>query len=341
MMFPFLPLFPNFVLLPHLIHLPWLLKFIIANHPHCFHDGDQCLPSYLTVFAILKNETPYLAEWLEYHLLVGVDRFWLINNDSQDNPVDVLQPYISAGVVHYDSMGGRGKQLRIYNSLLPMLRNETFWLAVIDIDEFLVPLVSRSVPAILRELECFPGIAVNWVVYGTNGKLVKEPGLVIERFRNHTSWDHHANLHTKAIANPRRTKGLWIHDHIYFDDGRSHDVFGRRNDRFMFHRPPVHAILWINHYWAKSVEEFRAKRLRGNASKRSASWAAMEIGRIAEDLAERKDTVTNDTAIDWAIPLVKENLAARTSGRNRLHVAPRAGASVRRSTNCSRLPWVP
>lgn len=32
---------------------------------------------YLSVCAIFKNEGPILKEWIEYHLLVGVDHFFL------------------------------------------------------------------------------------------------------------------------------------------------------------------------------------------------------------------------------------------------------------------------
>ena len=34
---------------------------------------------------IFKNEAPFLKEWLDYHLTVGVDHFYLYNNNSDDD----------------------------------------------------------------------------------------------------------------------------------------------------------------------------------------------------------------------------------------------------------------
>ena len=40
---------------------------------------------YLAVCAIYRNEAPYLREWIEFHRLVGVERFFLYNNESTDD----------------------------------------------------------------------------------------------------------------------------------------------------------------------------------------------------------------------------------------------------------------
>jgi hypothetical protein len=46
------------------------------------------------------------VEWLEYHMLLGVQYFFIITNDcpAVDNAAStaVLQPYIDAGVVYLD-----------------------------------------------------------------------------------------------------------------------------------------------------------------------------------------------------------------------------------------------
>jgi hypothetical protein len=46
----------------------------------------------------LKNEAPYLAEFVAYHLRVVVDHFWLLDNDSDDHPTEVLRPCTSIRV---------------------------------------------------------------------------------------------------------------------------------------------------------------------------------------------------------------------------------------------------
>ena len=55
----------------------------------------------LAVVAILKNEGAYLKEWLDYHLLAGVNHFYLYDNDSPDNQAEVVAPYVKAGLVDW------------------------------------------------------------------------------------------------------------------------------------------------------------------------------------------------------------------------------------------------
>ena len=47
---------------------------------------------FLGVAAIIKNEKPYLKEWLEYHRLQGVEHFYLCDNGSTDGTAAYLEP---------------------------------------------------------------------------------------------------------------------------------------------------------------------------------------------------------------------------------------------------------
>jgi len=55
--------------------------------------------NYLSVVALVKNEAEYIGEWLEYHLLQGVEKFYIYDNESTDKLQAVLKPYIEAGIV--------------------------------------------------------------------------------------------------------------------------------------------------------------------------------------------------------------------------------------------------
>ena len=58
--------------------------------------------AYLSACTIYRDAAPYLAEWVEFHRLVGVERFFLYDNGSSDDHRDVLAPYVDEGsvVVH-------------------------------------------------------------------------------------------------------------------------------------------------------------------------------------------------------------------------------------------------
>jgi hypothetical protein len=52
----------------------------------------------MTICAVFKNEGSYIEEWLDYHLCAGVDHFYLFDHRSTDNSVDIVEPYVKAGV---------------------------------------------------------------------------------------------------------------------------------------------------------------------------------------------------------------------------------------------------
>ena len=53
----------------------------------------------ISIISQFRDEAKYLKEWIEFHLLVGVDDFYLTNHLSVDNYLEVLQPYIDKGIV--------------------------------------------------------------------------------------------------------------------------------------------------------------------------------------------------------------------------------------------------
>ncbi len=93
----------------------------------------------LAVVAILKNEGAYLKEWLDYHLLAGVNHFYLYDNDSPDNQREVAAPYVKAGLVDYINAPGKKMQYAVYNDAVKRFKFRCRYMAFIDGDEFIFP----------------------------------------------------------------------------------------------------------------------------------------------------------------------------------------------------------
>src|SRR5437588_12699850 len=55
--------------------------------------------TYLAACALYRDHASYLREWIEFHRLVGVERFYLYSNFSADDHLQVLAPYVLEGVV--------------------------------------------------------------------------------------------------------------------------------------------------------------------------------------------------------------------------------------------------
>ena len=74
----------------------------------------------LSIGAIFKNEAPYLKEWIEHYLARGVDHFYLINDNSDDNYLKILNQYKEKITLFHinEQFNSYGRQDYFYNKYL-------------------------------------------------------------------------------------------------------------------------------------------------------------------------------------------------------------------------------
>lgn len=200
----------------------------------------------LSIVAIAKNEGAYFKEWIEYHRLVGVDKFYIYDNESSDNTVDVLKEYIDEGLVDYTFFPGESRQIPAYVDCIKNHKHDTEWLAIIDLDEFIVPVNDNTIIEYIEKLtDNISQILIGWFIYGSSGNINKPDGLVTENylFRGEKRWLH------KSIINPRLSLSVDAHESMMFRGGTKNDD----------------QCIRINHYHCKSWEEYKYKKNRGDA----------------------------------------------------------------------------
>jgi hypothetical protein len=210
---------------------------------------------YLSACACIGYETPYLVEWLEFHRLVGVERFFLYNNADRDAQRKLLEPYVEEGIVVLYEWPHFPPQMPAYNHCLEKHREDSRWIAFIDVDEFLFSPTGSSVPEILVDYEAAPAVGVNWVLFGPSGHQTNPGGLVIESYVKRTAA---AGKIIKSIVNPRRTIGCTHVHYFAYDHGDAVDENHNPIEGAMTEVPSV-SRLRINHYFTKSIAEFEAK----------------------------------------------------------------------------------
>lgn len=144
---------------------------------------------YFSVLAIFKNETMNLKEWIEHYFWQGAEHLYLIDNDSTDNPITILEPYIKQGKITYYFLTKKWKQLEYYRLVYNLIKknNETFWLCITDLDEFWYSpnelLVNR-----LRKMENYSAIHSNWLMFGSDGHIVHPESIrkcIVKREQKH------------------------------------------------------------------------------------------------------------------------------------------------------------
>jgi hypothetical protein len=206
----------------------------------------KTFPFDFSIFSIAKNEGADFVEWTEYHLPVGVDHFLSIENNSTDDLRTVLRLYIALRLVDFSHSPDLTPQWGVYKQFLLIVRNVIQWVAVINLDEFLVSLIGHSVSAILYDFENLAGVVVNWAYCESNGMKWKEEGFLKERFQPHSAWNSFANRYITTIASSCKVVTLEIHE--YRDKWREKVVnsFGQVVSRSRFKRKPISEVFAYN-----------------------------------------------------------------------------------------------
>ena len=216
--------------------------------------------SYLSICAMYRNEAPYLREWVAFHRLMGVERFYLYDNESTDDHREALAPFIDEGVVTVTEMPGWPVQMQVYDDCLRRHRDESRWIAFIDIDEFLFSPAGGPVADVMRGYEPHPGVVVNWAVFGNSGHDEPPGGLVLENYTRRSDSEGW-NRHIKAIVDPRRV-AHFCGPHIFtYREGGPVDERGRplSRPRRTFTDTVSFDRLRLNHYLTRSRREYADK----------------------------------------------------------------------------------
>ncbi len=260
----------------------FVCKTRIVLPPRCVCMQKYSSHCYLAVCAIIKNEAAYLREWIEWHLMQGVEYFYLYDNESEDNSYEVLKPYIDKGIVLYHKVFGNGMQLPVYNDCIVRYRKYSRWIAFIDADEFIVSLEKR-LSDFLKAYEQEAAVCVNWVMFDSNGYEETPCGkLVTEAYtRIHKNFSSD-NMHVKSIVNPKCVKYV-ANPHyplLRFFKSKVNENF--KKVRLAWVDPKDYSIqkIRINHYFSKSREEYEAKIARGMADNKQGSHRPYEEFRI-------------------------------------------------------------
>jgi hypothetical protein len=260
-------------------------------------------PVQLAVCAIFRDEARYLAEWVTFHRLQGVERFYLYDNRSSDDWRSELAPEIAAGIVSVTDWREEPGQLTAYDHCIEQHRDDARWIAVIDVDEFLFSPSGTPLPKVLRRFDTHPAVVVNLRFFGTNGyQRPPEDGLVLENYPMRARDNHSSNALIKTILYPRMALRAWNANYFRL---RGNPVAEDGSPGLWMTREPATAdLLRINHYYAKSEEEFQHKAINERA----------DFGGVTNRMGIPPEEVREEAILQF-IPRLKAALASRGADR--------------------------
>ncbi len=232
--------------------------------------------NYLVIASIVKNEGRYIREWVAYYKLMKVDHIYLFDNGSTDSIRDILKKEIKEGYVTLIPFRGVNAQLPMYRLTAKLLKNQCRWVAYIDADEFILP-QKGTLRDYLKTKENYPGIGINWIVYGPSGHVDRPEGLVMENYlQTFQDRDNVLNLRIKTIANPKEIYDVSSPHYCTLKNSRyAVDEDGEEiTTKWMYVSGSGAAFtgenktkrIRINHYWTRSEQDLREKCDRGYAA---------------------------------------------------------------------------
>ncbi|KUF11429.1 glycosyltransferase family 2 protein [Pseudoponticoccus marisrubri] len=238
------------------------------------------------IVGCMKNEAPYILEWVAYHRAVGFDTFLIYTNGCEDGTTEILDRLQELGVLQHrnnDNWSGNSPQQHALDSAL---REEVIvkadWIAHIDVDEFInIRCGNGTLEDFFDRVPEATNVAMTWRLFGHNGVTELSDALVIEQFdtcapkfcpKPHTVWGFKTmfrNIGAYAKISCHRPNKLadGQADRVRWVNGSGRDMTdeaiknGWRNSK----KSIGYDLIQLNHYALRSAESFLIKRQRGRA----------------------------------------------------------------------------
>jgi len=253
----------------------------------------------------IKNEAPWLLEWISYHRAIGFDRMLVYTNDNTDLTAELLQalePLDWFEWVPNELNGSQSPQGVALDKAYRRLQDSDDWVFFADADEFLNLKKHNNVKEFLRDYSDCSGVAINWKVFGSDGREQRGDGYVIERFLRCASSQHPSGRHIKSFTRMNQLwRGLGLHrpliktsaiitdNMLVYTNKYQHDLLVQGSATNSPEFPILHDIAQVNHYMVKSKAEYALKQRRGNGFRMDRSHAYSDKYFAMHDINQESD----------------------------------------------------
>lgn len=272
----------------------------------------------VAVIAIVKNEEPYLIEWIAYYRLLGVTQIIMFDNESRDKTYEILKKLEENRIVRVEKIFDKdceehSPQYFAYKRGTDMATTE--WILFCDLDEFLfIDNKMKIREFVSRFDENISIIGLNWRAFGSSNIEAYEDRPVLERFKLGSVSQNESNRWFKSIARRTRIRRPGIHvpiapgKRVHADGSPLANRIGDDNRKSRSTTVSiVHDPAAMAHFGTKSKEEFDAKIARGRAGVNVLSTKKQTPARDARRKWESYNI--NETEIAYFDDILPELLA--------------------------------
>ena len=245
------------------------------------------------VCSIFKNESHILEEWLLHYINRGVEHFYLVNDNSNDGYMKTIEKYSNYITLYHNDIETNkiGKQVLIYEKYFRNILNNSKWVAIIDLDEFLYSPLEVYLPNIFENYDEYSQIRIIWLHFGSNYNLY-QPQSVVCGFTKRAPIDMSKSYFSyKTVFKGKSLISFNVH---------SHNVIG--NEIFLNYTENSKPQLLINHYNIQSNEFFfKIKATRGDIN----NW--FDNNKLQRDLKLFNNYDINEIS-DYRLCIQNENI---------------------------------
>jgi hypothetical protein len=250
----------------------------------------------VTAVSMMKDEAPYLVEWVAHHLAVGFTDILVYTNDCSDGTDDMLIRLEEMGLVHHRRNvirpGVKPQPSAIKHAQAEPLVHASDWVMLFDADEFLcINYGDGRIDSLISAAGEANGIVVTWRVFGSSGVVDWSRDPVTEQYLHAAPPDWNKGWGVKTLF--RFDPDIWklgIHrptmkrkvletafpDSVRWLNGSGQpmeDYFKFRGWRSI-RRTLGYDWAQMNHYAVKSVDAYAVRKLRGNVNLKADKYNA-------------------------------------------------------------------
>lgn len=229
--------------------------------------SDQNLKSAIVLF--VKNEISDILSWIAWHSALGFNKIYIYDDHSTDGTYELCESLkdkfnISlkqTNVLEQENFFWRQKDS--YFDACADAAGHYDWIAFVDSDEYINLQHAETINEFLTQFPHANALALNWKIYGSSSRVIKDHVPVFEAFMEHSSEALSDNRLVKSIIRPEQCNyhysdphRFYMHDEVYVDT-RGQNVSWQGSTKDI-----VWEGAWVNHYICRSMEHYvnRIKR---------------------------------------------------------------------------------
>ncbi|MGJ8584615.1 MAG: glycosyltransferase family 2 protein [Marinosulfonomonas sp.] len=280
----------------------------------------------ITAVTCVKNEGPFLLEWIAFHRILGVTDFLFYSNDCDDGTDDLLDALQSQGIVQHlpNPATGRHYQMEaLKDAVHHQVIQNADWVWVADVDEFLnIHVGDGTIPDLIQACGTPMAISVTFQFFSNDDVIDFTDEPVIGQFlhsHNPDIWGDQLAIEVKTLTRkdfplqyygahrPFFRKLLPRDHHPSWTDGSGRPVPAQfltaalKQSIRRFPAAGARNFATLNHYALRSMDSYLVKNARGDVNRENRKF---------EDIywRERNDNAYFDDSILKYLPRLKAEM---------------------------------